>query len=86
MVLSPTEGAIRDFFVNDLLYDQNADKLGPDDYLLQEGMLDSLGIVRTVAFCEETFGISIPDEEVLPQHFETIRAIAGLVERQLTNA
>ena len=81
MTLSPTESAIRTFLIEDVFYDKDLKNLGPDDSLLEKGLLDSLSILKTVTFCEEQFGITIPDDEVLPDHFETVRTIAALVER-----
>lgn len=81
MNLSSTESAIRTFLIDDVFYDKDLKDLGPDDSLLAKGLLDSLAILKTVTFCEEQFGITIPDEEVLPDHFESVRAIAKLVER-----
>ncbi len=81
MNLSSTESAIRTFLIEDVFYDKDLKDLGPDDSLLSKGLLDSLSILKTVTFCEEQFGITIPDEEVLPDHFESVRAIAKLVER-----
>jgi len=34
-----------------------------------------------VAFCEETFGIEIRDEEVIPENFESVRALSRLIKR-----
>ena len=81
MTLSATESAIRTFLIEDVFYDKDLQNLGPDDSLLERGLLDSLSILKTVTFCEEQFGIAIPDAEVLPDHFESVRAIAALVER-----
>jgi len=81
MNLSPTEAAVRQFLIEDVFYDKDLKNLGPDDSLLAKGLLDSLSILKTVTFCEEHFGITIPDEDVLPDHFESVRAIARLVER-----
>ena len=81
MSLNPTETAIRQFLVEDVFYDRDLSSLGPDDSLLAKGLLDSMAILKTVTFCEEQFGITIPDQEVLPDHFESVRAIAKLVER-----
>ncbi|MEQ1831542.1 MAG: acyl carrier protein [Candidatus Eisenbacteria bacterium] len=81
MNLSSTESAIRTFLIEDVFYDKDLKDLGPDDSLLSKGLLDSLSILKTVTFCEEQFGITIPDEEVLPDHFESVRTIAKLVER-----
>ena len=79
--MSPTETAIRQFLVEDVFYDRDLSALGLDDSLLAKGLLDSMAILKTVTFCEEQFGITIPDQEVLPDHFESVRAIAKLVER-----
>jgi len=81
MNLSPTEAAVRQFLIEDVFYDKDLKNLGPDDSLLAKGLLDSLSILKTVTFCEEQFGITIPDEDVLPDHFESVRTIAKLVER-----
>ena len=81
MDLTPTEAAVRQFLIEDVFYDKDLKDLGPDDSLLARGLLDSMSILKTVTFCEEQFGIAIPDEDVLPDHFESVRAIARLVER-----
>jgi len=81
MNLTPTESAVRQFLIEDVFYDKDLKNLGPDDSLLAKGLLDSLSILKTVTFCEEQFGITIPDEDVLPDHFESVRTIAKLVER-----
>ena len=81
MSLTATEAAVRQFLIEDVFYDQDLKDLGPDDSLLEKGLLDSMSILKTVTFCEEQFGIAIPDEDVLPDHFESVRAIAKLVER-----
>ena len=79
--MNPTEAAIHEFLVTDLLYDRDLTGLKPDDDLIERGWLDSLGILKVVTFCEEHFGIAIPDAEVLPDHMSSVRTIAALVER-----
>lgn len=78
---TPTETAIRDFLLAEVLYDKNLQTLAVDDNLIDKGLLDSLAILRVVSFCEEQFGVTIPDTEVLPDNMESVQAIAGLVER-----
>jgi len=80
--MTATESAIREFLVSEVLYDREVKDLKPEDPLITRGLLDSLSILKTVTFCEERFGISIPDQEVLPDHFESVRAIAALVDRR----
>jgi len=77
-----TENAIREFLLTEVLYDKDLKELAPEDKLIDRGLLDSLAILKTVNFCEEQFGITIPDDQVLPDHFESVRAIAALVDRR----
>jgi acyl carrier protein len=84
--MTATENAVREFLVNEVLYDRDVKDLKPEDPLIARGLLDSLSILKTVTFCEERFGISIPDQEVLPDHFESVRAIAALVDRRRAGA
>lgn len=84
--MTATETAIHEFLVKDVLYDRDVKDLKPEDPLIERGLLDSLSILRTVTFCEERFGITVPDDEVLPDHFESIRAIAALVDRRRAGA
>jgi acyl carrier protein len=83
--LTPTEKIIRDFLLEEILYDKQLADLGPQDLLLENDLMDSISIMQTVAFCEQIFEITIPEEELLPDHFENLRAISQLVERQLAD-
>ena len=56
--------------------------VGPDDSLLDSGLLDSIGIFELVSFLEDTFGIKIEDESIIPEHFETIALIASFVDKK----
>ncbi len=76
------ETTIREFLVRDVFYDRDLASLGAEESLLGRGLLDSLSILKIVTFCEESFAITIPDTEVLPDHFDSIRAIGRLVEQR----
>ena len=61
---------------------EKARGLGEGDSLLERGLLDSMALVKLVTFLEKRFGVALSDEEFDPDHFETIAAIADLVERK----
>lgn len=50
------------------------------DKWLETGMLDSLGILDLVHFLEEEFSIRVSDEELLPDNFHSLIAVAGFVQ------
>jgi acyl carrier protein len=53
--------------------------VGLDDQLLVEGIIDSMGVMQLVSFVEEQLGVSVDDEEIVPENFASLRALARLV-------
>ena len=52
----------------------------PDDYpLIESGVLTSLQTVELVMFMEDRFGVTVEDDELDEENFESIKSIAGLV-------
>lgn len=51
--------------------------------LLNDWFIDSLGVVLTVTFLEEEFGIELRRGDIQPDHFQTVEAVARLVEKKL---
>ena len=59
--------------------------VGVDDSLLDSGLLDSIGIFEVATFLESAFGITVEDEAIIPEHFETVTLIANFVNRKKAN-
>ena len=55
-------------------------KLNPEAELFQERLLDSFGLLELVSAIEAEFGLSIPGDELIIQNFNTVNAIANLIE------
>lgn len=53
-----------------------------DDRLLENGLLDSLGVLDLVAYLEREFQMVVSDDELLPEHFESIDRLTVFVERK----
>lgn len=51
--------------------------------LIKHGIIDSLGVLEIVTFVEGHFGIVMSDDEMVSEHFESIPALAALVESKL---
>lgn len=60
----------------------SVDTLGPDESLLESGVVDSAVMIDLITYLESTFGVQVPDEEMTPENFETLRAIATYVEQK----
>lgn len=74
---------IRDYIQSTILHN-STDPIGADQDLLLSGLLDSLSIIRLVAWLETTHAISIPPEDVLVEHFGTLTQIVQYLDGRLT--
>ncbi|NOL42752.1 acyl carrier protein [Kribbella sandramycini] len=73
------ESAIRSILVTDLFVETPADRIGLDDRLRAELGLDSLGFVELRVQAENTFGVTISDDDFSPENFTSIRTVSTLV-------
>jgi acyl carrier protein len=71
------EDELLTFIATELLRGRPGADLQPEDDILGSGIVDSLGVMRIVAFIEERFGITVPPEDVRIEHFLTVRQIAA---------
>ena len=53
--------------------------LGQEERLLENGILDSLGVLDLVAYLEEEFAIAVTDDDLVPEHFETLERLTAFV-------
>lgn len=77
--MTDSKTAIRQFVVENFLFGRG-DTLTDTASFLDEGIIDSTGVLQVVAFLEETFAISVGDSEVIPENLDSIDAIAVFVE------
>ena len=54
--------------------------LSAEDDLLNSGLIDSMGIMRLIAFIEEEFEVAIPPQDMVIDNFISVNAIAAYLE------
>jgi acyl carrier protein len=70
---------IEKFIVDEIMLADNGTKIDPDESLISNGVLDSLGLLRLIAFIEEQFGIEVDDGDVVPDNFQTLNVMEGFL-------
>jgi acyl carrier protein len=55
-----------------------------DDDLFAAGVLDSFATIELIAVLEEIFGVTLPNEQLTLQNFQTISSLGALVDRLRT--
>jgi acyl carrier protein len=60
--------------------------LGDSASLIDTGIVDSTGVLELVAFLEQTFGVAVGDDEMLPENLDSIARVAAFVCRKKLRA
>ncbi|MBW2663334.1 MAG: acyl carrier protein [Deltaproteobacteria bacterium] len=77
-----TKKVIREFFIQELSDNGFHEGVRDDQSLLDAGIIDSLGVLKLLAFLDETFGIIPLEEELNPETFSSVNSICDFVERK----
>ena len=73
---------IRSYIVNNILFG-DAERLDEDVSFQESGILDSTGFLELITFVEERFGIDIADDELIPEHLDTLRKMSDFVTKKM---
>ncbi len=72
---------VQQFVVDNFLFGDNS-QLDADTSFLNEGIIDSTGILELIMFLEETFGIHVEDQELIPENLDSLNNIQRFVEKK----
>jgi acyl carrier protein len=78
--LSPLERELHAFIAGELASAGSGPPIGPEDDLIKRGIVDSLGVMQLVDFCESRYGITVTDADLVPENFQTVRRLAEFVD------
>ncbi len=71
---------IQKFILENYLFTSDRSALGLDDSLLGRGIVDSTGMLEIIMFIEEQLGVTVRDEDMIPEHLDSVSRIAAFVE------
>jgi acyl carrier protein len=76
---------LRQFIVDNFLFGQLSEQFAftDEDSFLDRGIIDSTGILELVAFLEQKYKITIGDDELIPENFDSITRVAKYVGSKL---
>lgn len=76
---------LRTFIVENFMFGSD-EGLGDDTSFLDEGIIDSTGVLELVDFLEDEFEISVNDEELLPENLDSINNITAYLDKKIKQA
>jgi acyl carrier protein len=78
-LLEQIEATLRDHVAERYAGGSDGLALEPEDELLDTGVVDSMGVIELSSFLEETFGVTVELDEVVPGNFRSVGAITRYV-------
>jgi acyl carrier protein len=79
--LNDVRAQIKNFIITNFMFGTD-NGLKDDTSLLDEGIMDSNGALELVTFLEETFGIAVEDEELIPENLDSVSNLVGYLKRK----
>lgn len=76
------ENQIKEYISKNLLFSSDAFKYGDDASFLEEGIVDSQGVMELVLFVEENFKVQVKDSEIVPDNFDSVQRLATYVRNK----
>ena len=77
------EGNVRGYILENFLFtDASSSVLADSDSFLDKGIIDSTGILEVIYFLEDEFGISVEDDEMIPENLDSVANIAAFINRK----
>ncbi len=74
---------IHSFILENFLFGDSGNGLKDTDSFLENGIIDSTGVLELVSFLEEKFGIEVDDEELIPENLDSIVNVVSYLEKKL---
>ena len=75
------EQDVRNFIQNDLSFGNDV-AFSDEDSFLEQGLIDSTGILELVRFLEDRYQLTVEDDELTPENLDSIRRLGIFVVRK----
>ncbi len=76
------KATINNFIIDNFLFGDD-EGLKDDVSFLEEGIIDSTGMLELITFLEEDFSIEIEDEEMIPENLDSINNVIAFLNKKI---
>lgn len=75
---------LRRYVLESFLFTDDDGALDDADSFLERGIVDSTGIMEIILFVEEEFGLTVGDEEMVPENLDSVANLVAYVQRKVS--
>ncbi len=83
--MSDVKNKIRTFIIDNYLFGDD-EGLEENTSFLDEGIVDSTGILELIEFISDEFSITVEDEELVPENLDSINNVTAFIGRKTGQA
>ena len=76
------EEEVREFIFENFLFGQDDQVLNNNASLLDNGIIDSTGVLELIAFLEQQFQITVEDLELVPENLDSVDRLTSFIQRK----
>ena len=80
--MADTVSKIREFIFENFLFDAESSNLKNEDSFLDQGIIDSTGVLELVEWLEDECGIEVEDEELILENLDSVNNLAAFIEKK----
>ncbi len=81
--MAEVEPKIRAYIAENILFSKNGYPHADEVSFLENGIIDSMNVLELVVFVEENFGVTVDDQEVIPENFDSVARLAEFVRKKV---
>ena len=75
--------SIKTFIIDNFMFGNKSEEINPEDSFMESGIIDSTGILELIEYVEETYEISIEDDELVPENLDSLNNISRFILSKL---
>ena len=79
--MTELESTLHKYLIEEVFHDQQLKGFTSDTPLISSELADSIALVQIVAFIEQVIEVNVPEEELLPENFETVNYIMQMINK-----
>ena len=74
---------VRQYIAANFLMGANVAELGDHDSFMGQNVIDSAGVLELIAHLEQTYGIKVDEDEMIPDNLDSLNGVGRYLQRKL---
>ena len=83
MNLEEVRHKLRHFILENYLFTDDESALKDGDSFLEGGILDSMGILELIEHLDESFGVKVEGDELVPDNLDSINSLITFIGKKI---